>query len=428
VTYGPLPEPASVKEFTKNPMRFVPIPAVARVQHGVLLEKLEAILEEAEKSSWNKISGNGSLGIITSGVARAYVHDALLKPELTGKFKLMELGFTWPLPEQFIAGFLRGLKRVVIVEEMEPILETQVRALAQQLNIDVEISGKNHIVTRLGEYSTSLVAEGLAEFAGLPVLKPQSAKAEKLPVRPPTLCAGCSHRPVYFAVREVFGDDAVYSSDIGCYTLGIAPPLRTADFLYCMGSSISSGCGFARFSDKPVLAFIGDSTFFHSGITGLANAVHNNHNIIFVILDNGTTAMTGHQPNPAMQEDMLGGCVHLDIEAIARGCGVSRITTVKAFSIKAVTAALLEMKEGSGVRVIIAREPCVLYARRALKKSMPQYAYVAEQGECVDRCFSSLACPAFVRDKTGAEIDEEMCAGCMVCLQVSPKIKARKRS
>ena len=429
VNYGPLPEPASIKPFAKNPMRFVPVPAVARVRHGVQLKNLEAILEESEKSPWNKISGEGRLGVITSGIARAYVHDALLAPELADKFKLLELGFTWPLPEKLIAGFLRGLERVVIVEELEPLLESQVRALAQRLDIKVEISGKNNIFTRLGEYSTSLVAAGLAEFAGVNLPKTDIVALEKLPGRPPTLCAGCSHRAVYFAVRQVFGDEAIYSSDIGCYTLGMAPPLKTADFLYCMGSSISAGSGFARFSDKPVLAFIGDSTFFHSGITGLANAVYNRHNIIFVILDNGTTAMTGHQPNPGVHEEVLGeGCMQLDIEGIVRACGVCDVVTIKGYNTKAVVAALTEMKGKSGVRVIIAREPCVLFARRTLKKSMPQHAYVAEQGECVDRCLSGLACPAFVRNADQAGVDEEMCNGCMVCLQVSPKIKARKRS
>ncbi len=429
VTYGPLPEPAAIKQFTKNPMRFVPVPAVARVRHGVQLKNLEAILEEAEKSPWNKISGQGSLGIITSGIARAYVHDALLAPELAGKFKVLELGFTWPLPEKLIAGFLSGLERVVIVEELEPLLETQVRALAQRLGLQVDISGKGGVFTRLGEYSTSLVAQGLAEFAGINLPQAEIAAPEQLPGRPPTLCAGCAHRAVYFAVRQVFGDDAVYSSDIGCYTLGMAPPLKAADFLYCMGSSISAGSGFARFSDKPVLAFIGDSTFFHSGITGLANAVYNKHNIIFVILDNGTTAMTGHQPNPGVREEVLGdACVQLDIEGLVRACGVRQVSTVKGYNTKAVVAALTEMKEQSGVRVIIAREPCILFARRALKKNMPQRAHVAEQDASVERCFASLACPAFVRNQGEAGVDEEMCNGCMVCLQVSPKIKARKRS
>ncbi len=429
VRYGSLPEPAQVKEFSKNPMRFVPVPAVARVRHGIQLENLKAILEEAEKSLWNKISGEGDCGIISSGIARAYVHDALLDPALNGKFKFLELGFTWPLPEKLIAEFLRGLKRVVIVEELEPLLETQVRVLAQRLGLSVEVCGKGRVFTRLGEYSTSLVARGLADFLGVELIKAPETAPAKLPGRPPTLCAGCSHRAVYYAAQRVFGDEAVYSSDIGCYTLGMAPPLKAADFLYCMGSSISAGSGFARFSQKPVLAFIGDSTFFHSGITGLANAVYNKHNIIFVILDNGTTAMTGHQPNPGVAEEVLGGdCVQLDVEGLVRACGVTQVNLVKGYNTKAMIAAMEEMKALSGVRVIIAREPCVLFARRTLKKPLTQRAYVLEQSACVDNCFARLGCPAFVRNGSEAGIDEEMCNGCMVCLQVSAKIKARKRS
>ena len=178
VTYGPLPEPAAIKGFDKNPMRFVPVPAVARVRHGVQLKNLEAIREENEKSPWNKISGQGRLGIITSGISRTYVHDALLQPELEGKFKLLELGVTWPLPEKLIAEFLRGLDKVVIVEELEPFLETQVRALAQRQGLGVEICGKNHIFTRLGEYSTGLVAAGLADFAGASLPAANIAEAE----------------------------------------------------------------------------------------------------------------------------------------------------------------------------------------------------------------------------------------------------------
>ncbi len=429
VTYGALPEPAAIKEFHKNPGRFVPVPAVARVRHGVQLKNLEAIREEAEKSLWNKVSGQGKIGIIASGISRAYVHDAMLNPALKDKFKVLELGFCWPLPERLIAEFLRSVDTVLIVEELEPFLETQVRALAQRLSISVDIRGKNQIFTRQGEYSTSLVARGLAEVLGVNLDMPEPAADEKLPGRPPTLCAGCSHRAVYYAVQRVFGDEAVYSSDIGCYTLGMAPPLKSADFLYCMGSSISAGSGFARFSKKPVVAFIGDSTFFHSGITGLANAVFNQHNIIFVILDNGTTAMTGHQPNPGVTGEVLGQtCNQLDIEGFVRACGVCQVSTVKAYNLKAVTAALEEMKSQTGVRVLIAREPCVLFARRTLKKPMNQRAYVSEQSACVNDCLTTLGCPAFLRNGTDIGVDEDMCNGCMVCLQVSPKFKARKRS
>ena len=206
---------------------------------------------------------------------------------------------TWPLPEGRIEAFLQSCDRVLVLEEGEPLLEGSVRALAQKCGCKARIEGKDETLTVLGEYSTTLVLRRVADYLDCPCpVKASSPVVRELPVRPPNLCAGCSHRAVYYAVRHTFGDDAYYSSDIGCYTLGMLPPLRMADFLVCMGSSVSAGSGFARASGKPVVAFIGDSTFFHSGMTGLANAVFNKHDILVVILDNGTTAMTGHQPNP----------------------------------------------------------------------------------------------------------------------------------
>ncbi len=238
---------------------------------------------------------------------------------------------------------------------------------------------------------------------------------------------------MYYAVRKVFGDEAVYSSDIGCYTLGMVPPLRAADFLFCMGSSISAGSGFSMVSDRPVIGFIGDSTFFHSGMTGLANAVFNKHDMLLVILDNGTTAMTGHQPNPGVAPTVLGqDCEHLDIESVVRGIGVTDVVKVKPFNLRGTLKALEDMKARSGVRVVISEEPCMLFARRTLKQVRPQVAEVATQGEEALRCLTELACPAFRRSGTAeapiVSVDESQCSGCMVCLQVTPAFRARKRS
>ena len=204
--------------------------------------------------------------------------------------------------------------------------------------------------------------------------------------------------------------------------------LQPADFLFCMGSSISAGSGFAKSSGKTTLAFIGDSTFFHSGITGLVNAVFNKHDILVIILDNGTTAMTGHQPNPGVDQRLLGeDCVHLDIEAVVRGCGVSQVVKVKPSNTKAMRSALETMKERSGVRVIIAEEPCALFARRVLKKNHDRCAFVAEQDESVRRAAAELACPAFACSKDGVSVDASLCAGCMVCMQIARGFTARKK-
>ena len=195
-----------------------------------------------------------------------------------------------------------------------------------------------------------------------------------------------------------------------------------------MGSSVSAGSGFARASNKPVVAFIGDSTFFHSGMTGLVNAVFNKHNVHVVILDNGTTAMTGHQLNPGVRQDILGDDrTHLDIESVVRGCGVTQIQKVRGYNQKSVQNAIAEQKEQSGVRVLIVEEPCVLFAARTLKKGRTQVSYVAVQDESARICAETLACQAFRRVGDNIDVDPDLCSGCMVCIQVSPSFKARKR-
>jgi indolepyruvate ferredoxin oxidoreductase alpha subunit len=426
VTFGDLPTSQPTVPFVSDPGRYVPVPAVALRRHRALaqnLEKAEAAFEDTPFIHERFPDGASSrLGVIASGVARNYLADALFAGGWADKVCVMELGATWPLPEARLAAFLGRCDRVLVLEEGDPILERDVRSLAQKKGLAVAVEGKDDPLTTFGEYSTTLVQRRLSAFLSLPCTADAARPAmPDLPGRPPNLCPGCSHRAVYLAVRRVFGDDPVYSSDIGCYTLGLLPPLRTADFLVCMGSSITAGGGFAKAGGRPAVAFIGDSTFFHSGMTGLANAVFNRHNLIVVILDNGTTAMTGHQPNPGMDREMLGdSAIHLDIEAIVRGIGVTKLRKVKAYNLQAVTEALEAFKDDDGVRVLIASEPCVLYARRSLKKRRTATAVVAKQGTDADRCLKELACPAFRRNGEDLAIDETQCTGCMVCLQAAP--------
>ena len=437
VEFDDLPaEPAPIVDFQRNPGRFVPVPAVARGRHRSLLEIMEKARAFAESSRFSREYGPEGcrLGIIASGVARNYLADALASGGWEERVRVLELGMTWPLPEARIEAFLHSCDRVLVLEEGEPLLEGSVRALAQKCGCKARIEGKDETLTVLDEYSTTLVLRRVADYLDCPCpVKASSPVVRELPVRPPNLCAGCSHRAMYYAVRKVFGDEAVYSSDIGCYTLGMVPPLRAADFLFCMGSSVSAGSGFAMVSDRPVVGFIGDSTFFHSGMTGLANAVFNKHDVLLVILDNGTTAMTGHQPNPGVCTSVLGeGCNHLDIESVVRGIGVTDVAKVKPFNMRGTLKTIEEMKARSGVRVIIAEEPCMLFARRTLKQNRPQVAEVATQGEEALKCLAELACPAFRRGGTAeapvVSVDESQCSGCMVCLQVTPAIRARKRS
>lgn len=430
VTFEKLPGQAPVVPFSKNPRRFVPVPAVSRIRHKEHVKNLENIREMVETSRWNREYGQGKIGIIASGISRAYLQDAIATENWQDNFRILELGFTWPLPLKRIEAFLRSVEKVIILEESEPLLERDITALAYRQRIETEIFGKGGPLTVFGEYSTPAVRKALGDILGKQGHEELSCAtpAQDLPQRPPSLCAGCAHRAVYYAVRRTFGDNAVYSSDIGCYTLGMVPPLAAADFLFCMGSSVSGGSGFAKFSDKPVVAFIGDSTFFHSGMTGLVNAVFNRHNLILVILDNGTTAMTGHQPNPGVVQEVLGDTsLHMDIESIVRGCGVEHLTKIRPYNLRATLKALEEAKEKTGVRVILAEEPCVLFARRTLKKKRLQAAYVAQQSEAVHKAAETLACPAFSRENGEVCVDAALCAGCMVCMQITPDFKARRK-
>lgn len=427
VEFGPAPDPGKAEGFKRNPSKFVPIPAFARPMHLALMERMEALREEAENSPYNTVTGKGELGIVCSGIARAYVEDALENAGLADKVSVLNLGFSHPLPERLCLDFIKSVKKVLVVEELEPVLENDLRVLAQKNKLDVEISGKD-VLPRNGEFHVTMVENAIREQVGEPVLPGCECSLPELPMRPPNLCAGCPHRGTYFAAKKVFGDDAVYSSDIGCYTLGILPPLQAADFLICMGSSISAGGGAAKAGGQTVVAFIGDSTFFHSGLTDIANAVFNSHDILAVVLDNRTTAMTGHQPHPGVDKTVIGENDHpLDIEAAVRGLGVTEVRSVNPFNQKKTIAAFEELKALKGVRVLIAKEPCPLYTRRVYKKVAPQVAYVADT--CTGRfeCLDKLACPAMYKEGGKAAVNPILCNGCMLCLQVCGHIKAKKR-
>lgn len=435
VVLGKITSPQD-REFIRAPMHYVPVPAVAIQRHPALIGKMHEAAAMSDSSEFNTIKWccgpdqPCEFGIISSGVARNYLADALALAGWENDVSILELGMTWPLPEQKLSEFLGRCRNVLVLEEGDAILEKDIRAWAQEHGARANISGKDEKLTEFGEYSLSLVLARLARWLGranpLSVTTPEK---DDLPRRPPNLCPGCAHRSVYYAVRRIFGDDAIYSSDIGCYTLGLLPPLKAADFLVCMGSSISAGSGFSCASGKTVVAFLGDSTFFHSGMTGLANAVFNNHDIIMVILDNGTTAMTGHQPNPGMDQQVLGeNATHLDIESIVRGLGVKQFKVVKASNLKAVLSALEELRQQKGVRVLLAQEPCVLYARHALGRRRKAIATVKKQGEAAERCLRELACPAFKRENGELAVDEGLCSGCMLCLQIAPEAFAVRQN
>jgi indolepyruvate ferredoxin oxidoreductase alpha subunit len=245
----------------------------------------------------------------------------------------------------------------------------------------------------------------------------------ELPQRPPNLCAGCSHRATFYAVAQASqGMETIHATDIGCYTLGFLPPLSMGDFLVCMGSSVGTGCGFSQATDKKVISFIGDSTFFHSGIAGLVNAVFNNHDLTLVILDNGTTAMTGHQPHPGVDMTALGmeGYGRISIEAVVRALGVEHVTVIRPYKVKKSIEAIRSALAHKGVSVVISQEMCALYAK-SLKKQKGKPFAVSDRCKNHRDCIDRLGCPAFYLDGDRVCIDADQCTGCAVCAQVCPE-------
>ena len=427
VTLGKIRPRVTKGDFTKDPLNLVPVPAVARKLHVKLLKNWEEARALAEKSEFNFTEGTGNWGIICNGVSYNYVSDAIKDLDIGDKVKVLRIGFSHPLPEALIKDYLKACDKVLIVEEGEPYMEEAVKAFAQEEGLTLSIKGKaKGLFTRLYEYDPAQVKGCIAGYFGLdytPPAIPDLSDVPEVPQRPPVLCAGCSHRATYHEVKKaVEGLETIYPSDIGCYTLGLLPPLSTADFLLCMGSSVDTSGGFSKVTDKKVIAFIGDSTFFHSGIPGLINAVYNNHNFTLVILDNGTTAMTGHQPNPGvdMKQLNLDGYGRVSIEAIVKAIGVQHVAVIKPYKVKKSTEALKEAINFKGVSVIISEEMCALYAQ-ALKLSKRKPFHVSEKCKDHKDCINSLACPAFYIWNERVKIDPILCTGCAVCAQICPE-------
>jgi indolepyruvate ferredoxin oxidoreductase alpha subunit len=431
VTLGEMKPRATQGSFAKDPFSYVTVPAVSRNLHIKLLKKYDQALEVAERSPFNEIIGQGKWGIITQGVSYCYVRDALEELQVSGAFSVLKLGFSYPFPQQLVQEFLSRVEKVLIVEELEPIMEEAVQAAAQRAGRLIPIRGKGvGELSRLYENEPVRVKKSIAAYFDLnyqPLDPVDVADLPALPGRPPNLCPGCPHRSTFYAVKKVAGEEAIYPTDIGCYTLGILPPLSIADFVICMGSSASSAAGFARATDKPVIAFIGDSTFFHSGITGLVNAFHNNHKFTLVILDNGTTAMTGSQPHPGVSLAPPGfPGVHIPIPRVVQALGVDQLWEVNPFKYKESLAAAKAALAAKGVRVLISRALCVLYeARLTGKKRQARFQVTRGCGECRD-CLDNFGCPAMyleAGEKGRLQIDPDLCSGCAFCVQWCKNIR-----
>ncbi|MDO9517812.1 MAG: indolepyruvate ferredoxin oxidoreductase subunit alpha [Methanosarcinaceae archaeon] len=419
--------------FEKLIDRWVMLPKNARVRHTHLLSIQDSITKELEDSLWNELTlSNGSkIGIIASGIASVYTKEAIQNLGIDVSFLKIS---TYPVPQGLIKKMLKHADTVLVIEELEPVVEDRVKIIANDVGSDTRIIGKTgDLVSRNGELNVELCENAIANAFGIQdKSKPANIATEniadskmdvgnvvniELPLRPPAMCPGCSHRAVYHSMKKVFGNDAVYPSDIGCYTLGVQS--GTVETTLCMGSSITLASGIYHAGEsRPICCSIGDSTFFHTGMNGLMNAVYNKANITVTILDNRVTAMTGHQPNPGMGMTATGEpTVEISIEKLCRGLGAEFVEVVDAYNRKATEETFKRAKEYEGTSVVIAEQACVINARRLGIKHKP---YVVDVEKCTGckQCVK-FGCPAIEFDAKGKHSKiTALCTGCGVCAQI----------
>ena len=454
MTLGPISQKKRVAEFSSQDMWTSGSSSIACMFHSVLHDKMVRAREKFEESKFNWYVGkeDSDFIIITSGTGWLYSLEAVRLLGLKDKVGILKLGTTWPLPEKLVASHLKHAKNVLFVEEIDPFLEQNVKMLAAELIAEginpIRFYGKksNHLRSEFGagtgEIDVDTVIRALAEIRNLEYSPREEEYAEKVlkalgsyvPARSMGFCAGCPHRASFWAIKKALkwdGRDGIVTGDIGCYSLGL---LSTGFFvertLHCMGAGIGTANGFgnlAKFGlDKPVIAISGDSTFYHACIPALINAKWNGANVLYVILDNSTTAMTGHQPHPGSGVNALGSSSQkISIEDICKGIGVE-VRVQDPFILEDAVQNLYEMLQTKGTKVMIFRHECYLTeSKRKEKKSkvfVNQDKCIGNECGCVRFCTRVFRCPGNIWDYTKgkAKIDEAVCVGCGLCADLCP--------
>lgn len=392
--------PATLKDYEKNPAKYIMMPGNAIKRHPIVEERTAAIAKLAEDCIYNTVEMNSDeIGIITSGCSYLYVKEAL-----GDSVSILKIGMPNPLPKNLITDFAKKVKKLYVIEELDPIIETYVRSLG------IKVIGKE-LFSVLGEFSQKTIrkALGLTENKGI-------SADSAIPNRPPMMCAGCPHRGMFYTLAK---NKITVHGDIGCYTLGAVPPLNALDSTLCMGASISGLHGFntarGEEAEKKSVAVIGDSTFMHSGMTGLVNVAYNATNSTVIILDNSITGMTGHQQNPTTGYNIKGDpAAKVDLEALCKALGINRVRVVDPYDLKACETAVKEELAIAEPSVIISRRPCVLLKS---VKAKPSLTVNADKCKSCKRCMG-LGCPAISMKDGKAKIDTTLCVGCGVCQQL----------
>lgn len=416
-----LPDP---KKYPRNQGKYVMVPANARKRHGIIEHRIQELAQFAEASKLNRVEMRSrNLGILTGGIAYQYAREVF--PEAS----ILKLGMVYPLPEQMIRSFAGSVDKIIVLEELDPFIEDQVRLMGIEL---FRPEGDCYPMTKgifpiVGELDPKVVRKSAEKGGLLPTREESRVEPDDLdlPVRPPVLCPGCPHRGAFFVLHKL---GLPVNGDIGCYTLGVAPPLNAIDTCGCMGASIGVAHGAAIAGDKERhVAVIGDSTFFHTGIPALINVAYNRSNVITIIMDNRITGMTGHQENPGTGKTLQGqDTIELEMEPLVRALGIQHVKTVEGHEVEVIEKTLREWMKMDEPAVLITREECALLPS-ARKRWMP-LEVVSEKCNGCTMCFR-IGCPAVLKseemdpryNRPLAEIDPQLCTGCEICAQVCPR-------
>ncbi len=409
--------------FVKDSKRWVIFPRLSYQNHQKIEARNVELADIFSSYEKNKIYpacdtfADSRKGIVSGGISFTYAMETLIE---TGMVRHLKISTPHPFPEKLAAQFLDGLDEVLCLEELDPVIERELTYICGKYHLPVKILGKlTHNTANAGENTRDSVDTYIRTFLDLPVKEQQKlTDVPPLPVRPPVLCAGCPHRASFYAVKKAMqGRKTIFCGDIGCYTLGNARPLDMVDTCLCMGAGLNIAQGVEKIEpDTACFAFVGDSTFFASAITGVVNAVYNQANMTLVVLDNSTTAMTGHQPHPGTGRTVMGEIVQkINIEQVLRGIGVQDIETVNPLDHEAAVSCVKELADKPGVKAIIFKSPCIAVT----KPGTPMHVDISSCIHC-KKCIRELGCPAIITEDGNVSIDSSMCTGCGLCSQICP--------